>query len=147
MVLDVKRYTSASRWNQPYNSLSINIGSPQFYSWTYRYLLWWWQRYRLWGECNMCEHKKAGSEAERAYDKYEHYTRIKASKFLFVGLAFETLGPWSPRRGVSRQKHLSTWSALEYLWQYNILGSRSSDNTRKTRIPRIIWIFWKCTYL
>lgn len=26
--------------------------------------------------------------------KHDHYTQIKASNFLFVGLAFETFGPW-----------------------------------------------------
>lgn len=39
--------------------------------------------------------KKAGSAAELACKrKHTHYTKIKASNFIFVGLAFETLGPW-----------------------------------------------------
>lgn len=39
--------------------------------------------------------KKAGSAAERAcIHKHDYYTHTKASHFLFVGLAFETLGPW-----------------------------------------------------
>ena len=37
----------------------------------------------------------AGSAAELACKrKHEHYTKIKESNFLFVGLAFETLGPF-----------------------------------------------------
>ncbi len=39
--------------------------------------------------------KKAGAAAERACKlKHDHYTQIKSLNFLFVGLAFETLGPW-----------------------------------------------------
>ena len=39
--------------------------------------------------------KKAGAAAELACKrKHDHYTRIKASNFLFAGLTFETLGPW-----------------------------------------------------
>ena len=39
--------------------------------------------------------KKAGAAAELACKKkHDHYTKIKASNFIFAGLAFETLGPW-----------------------------------------------------
>lgn len=39
--------------------------------------------------------KAAGTVAENACRaKHSHYTQIKASNFLFAGLAFETMGPW-----------------------------------------------------
>lgn len=91
--------------------------------------------------------KAVGSAAELACSrKHEHYTNIKASNFLFVGLAFETMGPWckeSKRFIDSIGKHLIKESgdirARKFLYNRismaiqqgnaaSVLGTRPQEN-------------------